>query len=209
MPDDRLEIRVTTKKVSGFTLVEVLVVLIMFAMISTVLFQFLDRVYKLQRGIGVEQFNATRKSMSLDWFRQSVHGLLPDQEKGVNKFTGTRNAFSGLTNNPLSEEYGSATATNWKLSFDSQTGNSQLIYSDTRGKSVISAWRGGEAQFVYLDDQMEPHQSWPPELGKWPQFPKLIMLEVSRIDPPLVIIATPMSSYAPPIGLQDIFGQFK
>lgn len=194
---------------SGFTLIEILVVLIIVGMMSTIFFQAFDRVYRLQNRFGIELFNAQQGAMSIDWFRQTVQGLLSDYGDGANKFSGSAHEFSGLSTNPLSEEYGSATGIRWKISFDPQTGKTQLIYADAQVESTIALWQGGAAKFVYLDDQMEPHETWPPALGMWPQLPKLIRLEAMDSGAPLVIMAMPLGSPVPLPRPQDFFGAAK
>lgn len=194
---------------SGFTLFEMLVVLVIVSMTSAVVFQAFDRVYRLQGRFGVELLNAQQGVMSIDWFRQTVQGLLSDYGDGANKFSGSAHEFSGLSTNPLSEEYGSATGIRWKISFDPQTGKTQLIYADAQGESTIAVWQGGAAKFVYLDDKLESHEAWPPALGMWPQLPKLIRLEVMDSGVPLAIMAIPLGSPVPLPRPQDFFGAAK
>lgn len=196
-------------RLSGFTLVEVLVVLVIVGMISTIFFQAFDRVYRLQNRFGVELYNAQQGAMSIDWFRQTVQGLISDYGDGANKFSGGAHEFSGLSTNPLSEEYGSATGIKWEISFDPQTGKTQLTYADAKGESTIAVWQGGAAKFTYLDDKLEPHETWPSELGMWPQLPKLIRLEAMATGEPLVIMATPLGSPVPMPRPQDFFGAAK
>lgn len=191
--------RVEKFRLSGFTLVEMLAVMIIVGMMSTIFLQALDRVYRLQNRFGVELFNAQRGAMSIDWFRQTVQGLLPDYySDGANKFSGSTHEFSGLSTNPLSEEYGAATGIKWKITFDQNAGKTQLIYIDSQDESVIAEWQGGTARFIYVDDKLEQHESWPPRLGMWPQLPKLIRLEIVDAADPLVIAATPLGSPVPP-----------
>lgn len=198
--------RLKKHRLGGFTLVETLVVLIIVGMMSTIFFQAFDRVYRLQSRFGVELFNAQQGAMSIDWFRQTVQGLLSDYGDGANKFSGSAHEFSGLSTNPLSEEYGSATGIKWEISFDPQTGKTQLAYADAKRKSPIAAWQGGAARFVFMDDKLEPHETWPPELGVWPQLPKLIRLEAMDSGEPLVIMAIPLGSPVPLPRPQDFFG---
>lgn len=191
---------------NGFTLIEILVVLIIVGMTSAVVFQAFDRVYRLQNRFGVELFNAQQGAMSIDWFRQTVQGLLSDYGDGANKFSGSAHEFSGLSTNPLSGEYGSATGIRWKIFFDPQTGKTQLVYTDARVESPVAVWQGGAARFVYMDDRLEPHDTWPPALGMWPQLPRLIRVEAMDNGEPLAIMAIPLGSPVPLPRPQDFFG---
>lgn len=194
---------------SGFTLVEMLVVLVIVSMTSAVIFQAFDRVYRLQSRFGVELFDAQQGAMSIDWFRQTVQGLLSDYADGANKFSGSAHEFSGLSTNPLSEEYGSTTGIKWRISFDPGTGGTQLVYADAAGESTIAEWQGGAARFIYVDDKLESHENWPPALGMWPQLPKLIRLEAVDRGATLVIMAMPVGSPVPLPRPQDFFGAAK
>ena len=59
----------------GFTLLEMLVVLILTGMITGILIQGLDQVFRLQTHFGRELFNSQQGEMYAEWFRESVNGL--------------------------------------------------------------------------------------------------------------------------------------
>ncbi len=111
---------------AGITLIEVLVVLIIVGMTSGILFQALERAYQLQQRYGVELFNIQHGQMAADWYRQTIQGLHPDYPDGQNIFRGDDREFSGLTNNPLSDEYGAPTPITWKIRDKQQHGSAKL-----------------------------------------------------------------------------------
>ena len=129
----------------GFTLIEVLVVMTLVALVSGVLFEALERAYRLKERFGVELFNVQQGQMATDWYRQSVNGLYPDYPDGGNVFKGAEQEFSGLSTNPLGEDYGNPSAVTWKLQSQPQSGISTLVYSVGKQETAILSWRGKDA----------------------------------------------------------------
>ncbi len=190
----------------GFTLVEVLVVLSLVAMIGSVLFQALERSYRLQERFGMELFSVQQGQMAVSWYRQTVQGLHPDYPDGANIFRGSPTEFAGLSTNPLSDDYGSPTRITWKLGSGTTAGVTELFYIDRQQTTPLLGWRTNAARFVYLDDQQRPHDSWPPPLGLFPQLPRQIQLRTTDMGEAVVIVAGPMGPAAPPLRIRDMLG---
>lgn len=197
MPHHSSAIKPDRSSQSGFTLIEVLVVLIIVGMTSGVLFQALERAYRLQDRFGVELFNVQQGQMAADWYRQTVQGLHPDYPDGRNVFQGKDREFSGLTGNPLSDGYGAPTPISWKIRSDQQNGTTELVYLEGKQETPILTWRGNQARFIYLDEQQTPHDSWPPPLGLSTQLPKQIQLVVKDAGEIINIVASPKGPATP------------
>jgi hypothetical protein len=178
----------------------------MVAMISSVLFQALERAYRLQERFGTELFKVQQGQMATDWYRQTVQGLYPDQADGSNLFHGDDRAFSGLSSNPLGDNYGAPTPIAWKIVNNPQSGMTELSYVEDKHETPVLSWRGKQAHFVYFDEQQAPHDSWPPPLGRFMQLPKQIQLQASDAGLPIVIVASPMGPTEPMLRSQDFFG---
>jgi len=191
---------------TGFTLVEVLVVLIIVAMVSGVLFEALERAYRLQDRFGAEIFKVQQGQMALDWYRQTVQGLYPDQANGQNIFYGKEQEFSGLSSSPLGDEYGTLSPITWKIRNNRTNNTGELIYIQDKQETSILIWRSKNSHFVYLDEQQTSHQTWPPPLGKFPQLPSQIQLVAEDSNDPINIVATPRGNSSPQPRLQDLFG---
>jgi len=190
----------------GFTLIEVLVVLIIVGMVSGVLFQALEQAYRLQDRFGMELFKVQQGQMAADWYRQTVQGLQPDYPDGRNIFHGEDREFSGLTSNPLGDEYGAPTPITWKIRNNQQNGTTELVYIEEKRETPVLTWRGNQALFIYLDEQQTPHASWPPPLGLLAQLPKQIQLVAKDAGEPVNIVASTMGPTTALTRAQDVFG---
>ncbi len=189
---------------AGFTLIEVLVVLIIVAMVSGILFQALERAYRLQERFGTELFSVQQRQMATDWYRQTVQGLHPDYPDGRSLFQGNEREFSGLSSNALGHDYGAPTPITWKIRNHRQSGTSELVYLEEKQETLILTWHGNAAHFIYLDEKQVTHESWPPPLGLWPQLPKQIQLVTQDGGDPVNITATIMGPASPLPRMQDL-----
>lgn len=176
----------------GFTLLEMLVVVILTGMVSALLFQGLQQVFRLDTHMGRELFNTQERAMYTQWFRQSVNGMIPDSEGGKNRFRGSEREFAGLTIAPVNAATEALLAFSWRLRFDPGTGRTQLAYGPAEGALVVMDWQGNSGRFVYVDRNDKHHAAWPPSPGKWPQLPRAIYLET--LDPleKRLVVAAPL-----------------
>lgn len=190
----------------GFTLVEILVVLIITGFIVAILLQSLHQVFRLQTQFGSEIFHTQNGAMYADWFRQSINGLMPDHDKGAQKFRGERRQMHGLTLSPLDRENGTLAAFVWRLEFDARSGLTSLYYGDTGEKetSQILTWSSNSGRFIYIDAENAAHDNWPPFLGNWPQLPNAIYLESGKGEQLRLIVATPKGAVIPPLRRKDL-----
>lgn len=185
------------KSSGGFTLVEILVVMLITGFIVTILLQALQQVFRLQTHFGSEIFHSQNGAMYADWYRQSINGLMPDYPGGKHEFHGERRQMRGLTLLPLNLENRALTPLIWRLDFEPKTGQSGLYYGEDKSGEPILTWEGNSGHFSYIDAENQPHESWPPFLGKWPQLPKAIYLESGAGERRRLIVAIPRGLDAP------------
>lgn len=197
MPRHFSSIPINKSDQAGFTLIEVLVVLIIVSMVGGILFQALERAYQLQERFGIELFNVQQGHMAADWYRQTVQGLHPDYRGGTSVFQGSDREFSGLTSNPLSNEYGALTQITWRIRNNRRNGTTELLYLEGKQETTILSWRGNEARFVYLDEKQTLYDSWPPPMGLSTQLPKQIQLVAKDAGDPVNIVASTMGPAMP------------
>ena len=192
-----------TQNQSGFTLLEMLVVLILTGLITGILLQGLHQVFRLQTHFGIELFNTQQGSMLTDWFRQTVNGLMPEHSDGKNKFQGEQRRMSGTTISPLNAPNGNLLPFTWRISFDAKRGETLLLHGTEKNAPVIMAWRGDAGRFTYFDEAGESHDTWPPFLGQWPQLPSAIRLEIGGEGEEKFVIAAPKGPDSMPLRLKD------
>lgn len=188
----------------GFTLIEVLVVLILFGMISSTLFQALQQSYKLQDRFGTELFREQQGQMAMDWYRQTVQSLAPGYPGSGHLFRGEPQLFSGLSSSPLSAEYGTPTPITWQIRNNLQNATIELIYVEGLKQTPILNWHSKAARFVYLDEKHNPHDNWPPALGTHSQLPSQIQLQFPDDPTATTLAVTPMGLRQPLPRIEDL-----
>jgi prepilin-type N-terminal cleavage/methylation domain-containing protein len=194
----------TMKPQRGFTLIEILVVMIIMGMVSGILFQALASSYRLQQRFGAELFTLQHRQMATDWYRQTIQGLRPDYPDGPHRFNGSAQTFSGLTDNALRQPYGLPTAITWQLVPNPQAGATELQYQEGAQATPILSWPHAQAHFVYIDDKRDPHDTWPPPLGSATQLPSQIQIVTRQGPASSYLIATPVNTASPPLRLKDL-----
>ena len=201
--------RLAAARQKAFTLVEVLVVLLIVSLVSGILFQALEQVFRLQLRFGDELSYTQQDAMSEDWFRQGIEGLLPDYPNGANIFKGTERKLSGLSTNTLSVDYGAPLPLILEISADPESGAMRLLNGEGKDAAPILTWPGTTGRFRYVDQKGEAHESWPPPLGLWPQIPSAIWLEADLGGKPSILVAVPMGPVSPMPRASDFFGTTK
>ena len=83
----------------GFTLVEMLVVLLIVGMVSGLLFDGAAQLMSMQARLERQLTRLRGEALRADWSRQVVQGLQPDYTDGKQVFKGTPRGFSGLSTN--------------------------------------------------------------------------------------------------------------
>lgn len=176
---------------TGFTLLEILVVMILTSLITGILLQGLQQVYRLQVHFGAEMFASQQGAMRNDWFRSSINGIMPDYADGKNKFKGEPRRISGQTTAPLDAPDGALAPFIWRIDFDPKAGEMALYSGEGSDAAIVLTWAGSEGRFLYLDEEGRPQEFWPPLLGKPPQVPLMVLLEMGPSGQGRRIVAAP------------------
>src|SRR5438067_13335496 len=88
---------ISSTAAAGFTLVELLVVLVIAALISGVLLSGFERVLDIRLRLAAFLDGVDAPTLVADWFRASVGGLLPDAKTGHDRFAGNIRRMTGLS----------------------------------------------------------------------------------------------------------------
>lgn len=183
---------------AGFTLLEILVVLVLTSLVVAILLQGLQQVYRLQTHFGAETFNAQQGAMRIDWFRSSANGIMPDYLDGKSRFKGTSRRMSGQTSAPLDAPEGALVPFVWRIEFDARIGETVLRSGDGAESPVVLSWPGNDGRFLYVDQDGRDHDIWPPYAGKpATQVPLMILLEMGETGHGRRIVAVPRGPEKP------------
>lgn len=176
-------------RVGGFTLVEMLVVLVVVSLAFGILFAGMGQAVRLQQRVAVLEVEAERDAVAAATLRAIVHGLAPDHAGQPGVFRGSEREITGLSRFVLvGIEDGAA---QFKLRLEYRRSDDQTVLIYARGEQSpipLMAWAGNVGRFRFLSGDGELRALWPP-LGVAPQFPVAIVLE--RGDAVRPIVAAP------------------
>jgi prepilin-type N-terminal cleavage/methylation domain-containing protein len=179
----------TPARQRGFTLIEMLVVMMLVALVVGMVFEGLGRVADLRLRLARHLDGALDSAIVGSWFRSSIAALVPDQDGAANAFRGGPAEMSGLTLQPLDQPIGAAVSFAWRLAPDQGRGLIQLSYRGADGAwREIAAWPGTGARFLYAGPDGEWQGEWPSPLAggtrlgqvvelRKPQLPRFVRLD--------------------------------
>lgn len=177
-------------RLAGFTLLEMLVVLIMIGLITVLLLQGAAYVFQLRSRLLIHLNDLQQGAIQEFWFRSTTAAIVTDYNDGKHIFRGDEHEFSGLTLAALDMTIGAPTAFAWQL--QSSNGVMVLRYQNSRNEYwEVSRWTGDPDQsyFRYMAKDGEWHTQWPPQFGlEPPQIPRLIRLQGQRRQTPITWI---------------------
>ena len=208
----------------GFTLMEMLVVLVITSLAAGLLMQASTQVLGLQARLNAQLDGLRGPALGADWLRQVVQGLQPDYDDGANRFRGSARGFAGLTTNALSGSYGGLEPFAVVLEHDEASNTTALRYApgarpgvvaermsdalpDGAAAPVLMRWPGTAPRLRYWDERGEPHDEWPPaQQGRGRSLPSRITLEGGQEDVPWAVVATHMGPLWPALRPRDVVG---
>jgi prepilin-type N-terminal cleavage/methylation domain-containing protein len=182
---------------AGFTLVEMLVVLVIIGLISTVLLGGFERVLDIRLRLVDFLDGVEAPELVSDWFRGTVGGIVADAPTGADRFTGTATRLTGLSLAALNGTAGVPTPITWEVAFNEETGRTQLRYRNGADPwMVIASWPGDSGGLAYCGADRMCHDAWPPDKDA-AQLPQLVRLDAVKGDRRWAILAAPQSDRAP------------
>ena len=181
----------------GFTLIEMLVVLVIVALISGVLFTAFERVLDIRLRLAAFLEGIDVPTLVAGWFRDSVEGLVPDVKGGVAPFVGEARRLTGLSLMPVEGVAGVPTRITWELDYQPDEARTYLRYqAENQAPLAIASWPGDLGGLYYCAPDLACYRSWPPTAGV-AELPALIRLDAVRGERFWPILAAPRADREP------------
>jgi prepilin-type N-terminal cleavage/methylation domain-containing protein len=203
----------------GFTLIEMLVVLVLTTLVVGIVFEGLGRVADLRVRLARHLDGALDETIVGSWFRSSLAALQTDLDGAPAAFRGGPAEMSGLTLKPIELPAGAPTAFAWRLVAETASGSTRLGYRGADGVwREIAAWPATGARFLYAGPDGEWRSEWPPPLSggsaplgqvvsrQRPQLPRFVRLDGGTGTEARSTVTTILGTTMPKQGLTDILG---
>lgn len=165
------------KRGRGFTLVEMLVVLVITGLLVGLVF---DALYVFRRAndrVSERTLAGRDAALAGAWFADSVAGLRAVAgQSAAPPFEGAADAFAGTTTLAISGGAGVPARVRWSL--DAGAGTLSYRQGEPAGPVEVFAAPQGAVRFAYHDGAGRWHDRWPPALGLAPALPAAVALVV-------------------------------
>ncbi|MCP8464764.1 prepilin-type N-terminal cleavage/methylation domain-containing protein [Pseudomonas sp. ZM23] len=179
----------------GFTLLELLVVLVLTSFITVLLMQGMAYVAKVNETFLLEGQQRQARELVFGWFIDSVAAIsAPERGGGSGRFRGDAKSFEAVTLASVDRREGVPVAFAFRLDAtrDAPTQDADLVYVR---RLEANRWPllqlPGDAQFEYLDSLGAWHENWPPSSALVDSLPEAVALSSKREQ--LFLLATVQS----------------
>ncbi len=174
-----------SSKAAGLTLLEMLVVLIMISLVSTILVQAFGNYLNGYSVIRRVHRDAATVGLGQHWFMSSVQAMVPSMDAEKRGFSGGATEFQGLTLQPLASPPGTPAIARWQIY--NEGAPPYLAYTEYRPGAVEGddgkiEWiikvgdEGGALSFQYADDPDQWHTLWRAEGFARVRIPRMVRL---------------------------------
>ena len=145
----------------GVTLLELLVVMVLLAVISTMLMQGLSVALSTYEKVQRRQYEGVPYMLASSWFVQSVAGMEAQLDVG-RQFKGNASSMSGISHSALVGRNGQVQPIEWRIS-QMPDGSVALQYQQLGIAWTLARWpEGTKAHFFYREQDGSPQKQWPP-----------------------------------------------
>lgn len=160
----------------GFTLMEMLVVLILLGLLLSLVFDALGVFRIANDRIAARTAEQRTSELGWRWLADSVSGLRAARQPEP-EFKGGADAFSGLSTQPVRGGAGVPAAIDWRLVQDAD--GDWLEYRQGEADPIRLRAPEGLAGFAYFDGERRWHREWPPRLGLQTPLPAAVAFVVA------------------------------
>ena len=179
----------SSDKSKGFTLLEVIVVLLISSLITTILFQglsvVLDTRFRVMNALTRIEVLGLQSSI----MTTPLRGIFPDHPDEPGVFSGNARRLQGLTLTPLQGISGAPTTFAMELNYDIGADMTVLTYLESgHDATELARWQGNQGNFFYRGWSGDWLTSWPPRVNSPPQVPRSIRLDTGMEQQPVKVV---------------------
>ena len=176
-------------KQHGMTLLELLVVMTLLALVTSLLMQGFGTALGTYERVQRRQSEGMPLELGYRWLSETLAGAQAELDP-PRHFKGDAHQLAGTTHRPLLGGNGQVSFFSWQLNATDQ-GRLQLSYSQPgQVEWAIASWpAGSEGRFIYRTLDGAPAEQWPhaqngASSGADGSLPGAILLEITPIDGP-------------------------
>ncbi|MDE0029704.1 MAG: prepilin-type N-terminal cleavage/methylation domain-containing protein [Deltaproteobacteria bacterium] len=156
--------------IGGFTMVEMLVVLVLVSLLGTLVIQgtgfFLGQYGAVKRIHRESSLAALRQH----WFLSTVAAMVPSR-LATRRFTGDDRSFEGVTLQPLAARAGQPVRIRWSID------SGRVLYTEGGAQPwTVQSRHDRTLGFQYAGSSGEWHERWPPPHRSGEHIPRMVRL---------------------------------
>lgn len=173
---------------SGFTLLEVIVVLMISGLVAVILMQGLSLTLEARLRVTEAIEDIDQRGIQASILTTPLQGVLPDYPDGPDVFFGDDKRIRGLTLSPLQGTYGAPTGFGMVMEYDSIDDTTILTYYERGYDPVeLARWKGNTGNFTYRGRTGDWARAWPPRRDDVVQAPRTIQFSTGLQDTAYVV----------------------
>lgn len=177
---------------TGFTLLEMLVVLVMVSLFALLLFHSLQFLNHARQSAARHSLDQRITVLQENWLRNVIGGLVVEPYPLPPQFWGDPTGFQGQTLQALTQPTGMPTLVELRL--QTRSDGVRLLYAESHWQGrppwVLAYWPNARsAAFSYLDARGANYNNWPlpappNSFLPPPELPSRVLLRVAQADAP-------------------------
>lgn len=172
----------------GFTLLEVIVVLMISSLVAVILMQGLSLTLNARLRVADVVEDLDKKGVQVSVLTTPLRGVLPDYQDGQDVFFGDQKRIRGLTLSPLQGTFGAPTGFGMIMEYDIGDDATVLTYFERGYDPVeIARWKGDVGGFSFRGRTGDWAPAWPPRRDDAKQAPRTIQFSTGLQETAFVI----------------------